>query len=461
MRIGPSRKGAMKSISRSRAMCEWDDFASAAPQIRAALAKVDGAATPPFILLSEPGITASEQRACSESWTAARLLAAGPLRASLDMRFDLSRRGRIRLGYLSNDFHNHATAHLLVEALEAHDRARFEIRAYSYCGVEDAMRTRLRAAFDAFTDISSLTDAEAARLINADGVDILIDLKGFTYGARTGVMMLRPAPVQVNYLGYPGTLGTGVCDYIVTDRYVTPPASSSAYSETFAYLPQSYQPHGRRAPLDAPPSRIAAGLPAEGFVYCCFNQAYKLTPFIFDLWARLLEETPGAVLWLSAAMLAEGNLRNELRNRGIDARRLIFAPHLPQPEHLARLQLADLALDTAPFGSHTTASDALWAGVPIVTCAGDTFPSRVAGSLLHAIGLPELVAPDFDAYFKIAAALAGDPVRCAELRAKLAANRLTTALFDVFAYTRALESLFEAMWRRRLSGAPPAVIGAA
>ncbi|WP_040573342.1 UDP-N-acetylglucosamine-peptide N-acetylglucosaminyltransferase [Methylocystis rosea] len=450
----------MKSISRSRAMCEWDDFDTAAPQIRAALALSDGPATPPFLLLSEPGITAGEQRACSESWTAARLLAAGPLRASLAMRFDLSTRSRIRVGYLSNDFHEHATAHLLVETLEAHDRARFEIRAYSYCGVEGAMRTRLRAAFDAFADISQLTDAEAARLINADGVDILIDLKGFTHGARTSVMMLRPAPVQVNYLGYPGTLGTGVCDYIVTDRYVTPPSSASAYSEAFAYLPHAYQPHGRGTPLRAPPSRAAAGLPAEGFVYCCFNQAYKLTPFIFDLWARLLEATPGAVLWLSAAMLAEGNLRNEMRRRGIDAARMIFAPHLPQAEHLARLQLADLALDTAPFGSHTTASDALWAGVPIVTCAGDTFPSRVAGSLLHAIGLPELIAADFDEYLEIALVLAGDPVRCAELRAKLAANRLTTALFDVYAYTRALESLFEDMWRRRLAGAPPVVIGA-
>lgn len=451
----------MKSISRSRAMCEWDDFASAAPQIRAALALTDGPPTPPFLLLSEPGITAREQRACSESWTAARLVAAGPLRARLDMRFDLSRRDRICVGYLSNDFHEHATAHLLVETLEAHDRSRFEIRAYSYSGGEGAMRTRLRAAFDAFADISSLTDSEAARLINADGVDILIDLKGFTYGARTGVMMLRPAPVQVNYLGYPGTLGSGVCDYIVTDRYVTPPTSSSAYSEAFAYLPNAYQPHGRGAPLHAPPSRAAAGLPAEGFVYCCFNQAYKLTPFIFDLWARLLDATPDAVLWLAAAPMAEGNLRNEMRERGIDARRLVFAPHLPQAEHLARLQLADLALDTAPFNSHTTASDALWAGVPIVTCAGDTFPSRVAGSLLHAIGLPELIAADFEEYFGIALGVAGDPLRSASLRAKLAANRLTTALFDVHAYTRALESLFEAMWRRRLAGAPPGVVGAA
>ncbi|WP_292532012.1 UDP-N-acetylglucosamine-peptide N-acetylglucosaminyltransferase [Methylocystis sp.] len=451
----------MNSIGRSRAMCEWDDFACAAPQIRAALAMPDGPATPPFLLLSEPGITASEQRACSERWTAARLLAAGPLRASLNLRFDLTPRSRIRVGYLSNDFHAHATAHLLVETLEAHDRARFEIRAYSYCGAEGEMRTRLRAAFDAFTDISPLTDVEAARQIHADGVDILIDLKGFTHGARTGVMMLRPAPVQVNYLGYPGTLGAGVCDYIVTDRYVTPPASSAAYSEAFAYLPQAYQPHGRGTPLCAPPSRAAAGLPPEGFVFCCFNQAYKLTPFIFDLWARLLEATPAAVLWLSASILAEGNLRNEMRRRGIDARRLIFAPHLPQAEHLARLQLADLALDTAPFGSHTTASDALWAGVPIVTRAGDTFPSRVAGSLLHAIGLPELIAPDFDAYFEIALGLAGDPVGCAELRAKLVANRPTAALFDVAAYTIALESLFEAMWRRRLAGAPPAAIGAA
>jgi predicted O-linked N-acetylglucosamine transferase (SPINDLY family) len=319
------------------------------------------------------------------------------------------------------------------------------------------MRRGLGAAVDRFRDIADVSDAEAARAIHADGVDILVDLKGFTQGARSGVTMLRPAPLQVNYLGYPGTLGAGLCDYIVTDRFVTPIGAAPDYAEAFAYMPVCYQPHGR-APRHAAPARREAGLPESGFVFCCFNQAYKLTPFIFDLWARLLENAPGSVLWLLAADVAEGNLRNEMRRRGVDGARLIFAAHLAQDDHLARLQLADLVLDTSPFGAHTTASDALWSGTPIVTCPGETFASRVAGSLLGAMGLPELIARDFDDYFAIASALAIDPDHHARVKSKLAANRLTSPLFDVAAYTRGIEGLYAQMWERKMSGAPPAMI---
>jgi predicted O-linked N-acetylglucosamine transferase (SPINDLY family) len=448
----------MRSIHRARAMCEWEDFAGAAPRVRAMMAAPEGGLVPPFLLLSEPGITAGEQRACSELWTAERRAAAAIVRRGLDLRVDLRRREKITVGYLSSDFHDHATAHLLIETLEAHDRTRFDIRGYSYgCADEGSMRRRLTAAFDGFCDISASSDAEAARRIHADGVDMLVDLKGFTSGARTGVAMLRPAPVQVNYLGYPGTMGEGVCDYIITDRFVTPLAAAPDYAEAFAYMPQCYQPRGR-APLGPAPTRTDAGLPEKGFVFCCFNQAYKFTPFVFDLWARLLDDAPGSVLWLLRADVAEGNLRNEMRRRGIDAARLIFAAHLGQSDHLTRLRLADLVLDTSPFGAHTTASDALWSGAPIVTCPGETFASRVAGSILGAVGLPELIARDFDDYFVIARTLAGDPLLLARLKSKLAENRLTAALFDVGAYTRGIEALYAEMWRRKLSGARPAMI---
>ena len=214
--------------------------------------------------------------------------------------------------------------------------------------------------------MSALSDTDTARAIYGAGIDILVDLKGYTQGARTGVMMLRPAPVQVNFLGYPGTLGGGICDYIITDGFVTPMTAASDYSESFAYMPHSYQPHGRRGVIGRKPARSEAGLPESGFVFCCFNQAYKFTPPVFDLWCRLLEAVPDSVLWLLSAARAEGNLRQEALRRGISMDRLVFAPDMAQSDHLGRLQLADLVLDTIPYGAHTTASDALFAGVPIV-----------------------------------------------------------------------------------------------
>jgi predicted O-linked N-acetylglucosamine transferase (SPINDLY family) len=451
----------MRSIHRSRAMCEWDEFPEGARLMRSLLAAGAPGKLPPFLLLSEPGMSASEQRACSELWIADRLAASRTARDALGLQFNIRKRKKIRVGYLSSDFHDHATSLLLIETIESHDHARFDIRAYSY-GLDDGgeMRRRLRNAFDEFRDISSMSDADAAIAIHRDEIDILVDLKGYTKDTRAGVVMLPPAPVQVNYLGYPGTLGAGVCDYIITDCFITPMSSAANYSESFAYMPHSYQPHGRKMEIAAAAARSEVGLPPAGFVFCCFNQAYKFTPAIFDLWRRLLDSVPGSVLWLSASGVAEGNLRNEMRRRGVDAARLTFAPHRSQAEHMSRLQLADLVLDTSPFGAHTTASDALWAGVPIVTWAGETFPSRVAGSLLHAVGLPELIASDFEQYFDIAFALAKDPLRFAALKAKLAAGKFTAPLFDAAAYTTALEQLYEEMWRRRLAGEPCGAISA-
>ncbi|MGA8170781.1 MAG: UDP-N-acetylglucosamine-peptide N-acetylglucosaminyltransferase [Methylocystis sp.] len=442
-------------------MCEWDEFEAREAFVRARLADPDGELLPPFLLLSEPGVTAGEQRACSDLWMRKRLAAATPDRDLLAFRHAAAAPKKIRLGYLSNDFHDHATALLLVEVLEAQDRGLFELYAYSY-GADDgkAMRPRLRRAFDHFRDIGRLSDVEAARAIHADGVHILIDLKGFTRQTRTSILALRPAPLQVNYLGYPGTLGVDLCDYIVTDAFVTPRASAADFAESFAYLPHCYQPRGRLGAIGLAPSRAEVGLPEEGFVYCCFNQAFKFTPAVFDVWCRLLDAVPGSVLWLLAAREAEGNLRNEARQRGVDGRRLVFAPDVTQARHLGRLQLADLVLDTAPYGAHTTASDALWAGTLLVTRPGATFPSRVAGSLLHAAGLPELIVEDSEDYFDLALALATDPARYAALRRKLADNSASAPLFDVTAYTLALESLFRAMWARYQAGLPNAAIQA-
>lgn len=452
----------MGALGRSRSMCEWEDFAKDAKALDDLLDTGGSGALPPFLMLSQPGVGAGDQRRCSELWTRDRRIAAATERRGLDFDFPLAGAGKIKLGYLSNDFHDHATALLLIETLEAHDRGRFTLNAYSY-GADDgkSMRRRCVDAFDSFVDIRSLTDGDAARAIHHDEVDILVDLKGFTAKARSGIMMLRPAPVQVNYLGYPGTLGNEICDYIVTDDYVTPPASAGDYAESFAYMPHSYQPHGKAGPVGLKPERAKMDLPEDGFVFCCFNQAYKFTPEIFEVWCRLLDAAPGSVLWLLGAPMAEGNLRNEAWKRGVNGNRLVFAPDMAQGEHLARLQLADLVLDTAPYNAHTTASDALWAGAPIVTCSGSTFPSRVAGSLLRAVGLSELITDDLESYFNLARSLAADPPRLAEIRAKLARNRATAALFDVAGYTRDLEGLFQAMWRRRAAGLPPALIQSA
>ncbi len=451
----------MRHSLESRDMCEWAGLTALREDFRADLAHGRAQQVSPFLLLALAGVSAAEQRECSELWLKDKTAASIVDRAALAFEFDTAERAHIRIGYLSCDFHEHATSHLLVEMFEAHDRARFELFAYSY-GADDgkAMRPRLEATFDHFIDIAALSNIDAAREIHADGIDILIDLKGYTRDTRTEILLLGPAPVQVNYLGYPGTLGSSICDYIITDRYLTPTADAEDYSECFAYLPHSYQPHGRKAQIGKAPTRVEAGLPEQGFVFCCFNQAYKITPETFDVWCHLLLEVPDSVLWLRHDDKSEGNLRNEALWRGITADRLIFAGHLPQIEHLGRLQLADLVLDTSPYNAHTTASDALWASVPLVTCPGDTFPSRVAGSLLHAIGLGELIATDLDGYFDLAYALASEPDRLAAIKSKLAANRMTTPLFDIEAYTRDLESLFEDMWQRYCDGGVPTAIGA-
>jgi predicted O-linked N-acetylglucosamine transferase (SPINDLY family) len=396
-----------------------------------------------------------------EQFAYARRVAARTAVAKSDMLpSPPARRGeRIRLGYLSANFHAHPIAYLIAGLIEHHDRRRFEVIGYGFDEDDgSAMRYRLMGAFDRFVDISQLQDRDAAQLIHADDIDVLIDLHGWTPDCRAKILAYRPAPIQVNYLGYPGTTGADFTDYIIVDRFVVRPEQQPFFSERLVYLPASYQCNDDKREIGArTPSRSECGLPKQGFVFCCFNNNYKITPLFFDIWMRLLRAVPESVLWLyEANLLVKGNLAREAAGRGVAPERLVFAPRLPQAEHLARHRLADLFLDTLPYNAHTTASDALWAGVPVLTCAGNTFAGRVAGSLLPAVGLGELVTTSLEEYEALAQRLAREPQLLGELRVRLAQNRLTSPLFDTARYTRHVEAAYWRMCELWKAGHPPA-----
>jgi|CXWL01.1.fsa_nt_gi predicted O-linked N-acetylglucosamine transferase (SPINDLY family) len=438
-------------------MCDWSGFEELSRLQRRRAAERLARPSSPFSLLAIPS-TRAEQLQAARSFAQFQLRAVA--RDQMKFDFDRPSRSRLRIGYLSSDFHEHATAYLMAELFELHDRHRFEILAYSY-GADDGspMRARLAQAFDRFTDIGPLSHAAAAAAIHADGTDILVDLKGYTQHARTGIVALRPAPVQVSYLGYPGTMGAEFIDYLIADRFVVPAGHAAEYSEQLVRLPGSYQVNDRKRPIAATPSRRELGLPEKGFVFCCFNQTYKIVPETFSVWMRLLQAVPGSILWLLESNPWVGeNLSREAGNRGVDPRRLVFAPKLPLDRHLGRLRAADLFLDTMYCNAHTTASDALWAGLPVLTLPGDTFAARVAGSLLGAIDMPELIAGSIGEYENLALSLAREPARLAALRDKLARNRDRSPLFDTPGYVRNLESAFERMWQQFRSGQRPRAI---
>ena len=365
---------------------------------------------------------------------------------------------KIRIGYLSGDFRAQATSFLLVGVLEQHDASRFEIHAFDN-GWDDGSETRKRidAAVHRVVNIRGLGDAQAARAIRDSGIDILVNLNGYFGDDRNHVFAQRPAPVQVNYLGFPGTLGAPYMDYIVADPIVIPDAQRTFFTEKVVHLPHSYQANdNRRAMSNRVFSRSDFGLPQDGFVFCCFNNNYKITPHTFDGWMRILAHVPGSVLWLiEDNALASNNLRKEAAARSIDPARLVFAARMEPDEHLARHRCADLFLDTLPYNAHTTASDALWAGLPLLTCAGGTFAGRVAASLLTNIGLPDLIASSQEDYERLAVAFATQPDRLNALRQKLDANRLTAPLFDTERFTRHLEQAYAAMHARRKAGQRP------
>ena len=369
------------------------------------------------------------------------------------------RHDKIRLGYYSADFHNHATMHLMAELFEKHDRSRFEIFAFSFGPdqQDDEMRKRAIWAFDRFIDVRSTSEMDVASFSRELEVDIAVDLKGFTKDLRTDIFAFRAAPVQVNYLGYPGTMGAEYIDYIIADHTLVPEQHQQFYTEKTVYLPYSYQVNdAKRQIADKVFSREELGLPSTGFVFCCFNNNYKLTPVIFDSWMRILDRVDGSVLWLlEDNPQASGNLRKEAVRRGVDAGRLVFAGRKPPPEHLARHRCADLFLDTLPCNAHTTASDALWAGLPVLTCLGESFAGRVAASLLNAMQLPELITCSTEEYEATAIELAGDQDKLNGIKLKLEKNRLTTPLFNTDLFTRHIEAAYEQMYERYQLDLPP------
>ncbi|NTV69269.1 MAG: tetratricopeptide repeat protein [Azonexaceae bacterium] len=363
------------------------------------------------------------------------------------------RHDKVRIGYYSADFHNHATMYLMAELFEQHDKSRFELIGFSFGpDIQDEMRGRASAAFGRFIDVRDRSDQEVAQLSRDLGIDIAVDLKGYTKDSRPGIFAYRAAPIQANYLGYPGTMAADFMDYIIADRVLVPETSQSLYTEKIVYLPNSYQVNDAQREISAREfTRTELGLPDRGFVFACFNNNYKITPSVFAAWMRILKQVQGAVLWLFEANSdVVANLRKEAAGHGVDAERLVFARRLPLAEHLSRIRNADLFLDTLPYNAHTTASDALWAGLPVLTCCGQSFAARVAASLLNAIGLPELVTDSPRDYEKIAVELANAPERLQLIREKLARNRLTTPLFDACLFARHIEAAYLLMYKRWL-----------
>lgn len=432
--------------------CDWSNYTDMTQDIRVQM--VTGALRdqPFFFVAISP--SAAEQLVCTTAWIQDKYPAVKPALWTGEQYSH----GKIRVAYVSADFNKHATAYLMAELFETHSRDRFEFTAYSFGPATPSdMRTRLENAFDHFIDVTNLDDLQVAQLMRQHEIDIAVDLKGFTAEARTRIFAHRAAPIQVNYLGFPGTMGADYIDYIIGDHTVTPPEHDAFYAEKVVHLPDSYQVNDRQRVI-APetPTRAACGLPDTGFVFCCFNNNYKITPDVFGVWMRLLHAVPGSVLWLLEDNAdAARNLRKEAVLRGIPSDRLVFAARMQLQEHLARHRLADLFLDTIPCNAHTTTSDALWAGLPVLTCLGGAFAGRVAASLLRAAGLPELVTGSLAEYEALALQLATDPERLASLRTRLAAQRDTCALFDTERFRLHLESAYTSMVERHRRGLAP------
>lgn len=432
--------------------CDWRDWAAEREGIVNAVRAGKRAMLPfQFVAISD---SPADQQRCARAYALDKV----PSRAAAAPATE-RRNERIHVAYLSADFHRHATAFLTAGLFERHDRARFEVTAVSFGpDLKDDMRGRLETSFERFLDVRARSDEEIADRLRGLGVDIAVDLKGYTRDSRPGVLAARAAPLQVSWLGYPGTMGAPFIDYILADRHVIPDDHRPYYDEEVVLLPDSYQVNDAKRPrVGNVPARAALGLPASGFVFCCFNRRYKIAPPIFDVWARLLRAVEGSVLWLlDPGEEARGHLRVEAERRGVAPERLVFAPVADLAEHITRHGAADLVLDTLPYNAHTTASDALWAGVPVVTCLGGAFAGRVAASLLNAVGAPDLATDSLAAYEALALKLAREPSTLAAFRARLEKARDTCPLFDTDRFRRHLESAYETMWQRHLRGEPPA-----
>jgi predicted O-linked N-acetylglucosamine transferase (SPINDLY family) len=433
-------------------MCDWRRVQRDTMALAASIVRGDRAAMP-FAVAALTGSPAL-QRQAAEIFVRAKY----PGNPSMPRRSPRSPNGKLRIGYFSADFYNHATAYLMAEVLERHDRGAFEITAFSFGpDASDEMRQRLEASADRFIDVRLQSDRTVAELARSLEIDIAVDLKGFTKDFRTGIFACRAAPIQVNWLGYPGTMGAGFIDYIIADPMLIREQDRPHYAEKIVWLPDTYQPNDRQRRIAGhTPARVEVGLPAEGFVFCCFNNSYKITPDVFASWMRILRQVEGSVLWLLHDNdMAVANLTHAAAQCGVTPARLVFAQRLPLAEHLARHRLANLFLDTLPYNAHTTASDALWAGLPVLTRAGATFAGRVAASLLHALGLPDLIMATAEEYEAKAVSLARDADAVAAVRQRLAHNRMAAPLFDTTRFTRNLETAYQAMFGRWQAGLPP------
>lgn len=433
--------------------CDWQSYEEESSRVIADV-RAGKRAIEPFMFLAVSD-SAEDQLRCSQTWVNDQC----PPSAGASWTGKRYRHDRIRVAYVSSSFHRHPLGYLMAGLFEQHDRTRFETIAIS-SGPDDrsAMRARLKAAFDRFIDVRQRSDREVVQLMRDLEIDIAVDRSGFSTGARPGIFYQRAAPIQVNYLAYPGTMGADFIDYIVADQVVVPREHHSWYEEKVVYLPDCYQVNdSSRSIAEHAPSRAELGLPDRGFVFCSFNNSYKTTPQMFDVWMRLLREVDGSVLWLlEGNAAAQHNLRREAATRQVHADRLIFARGVAHEDHLARHRRADLFLDTLPCNAHTTASDALWAGLPVLTCMGTTFAGRVAASLLQAIGLPELITGSLHEYVQLALRLASDSAQLDQIRQKLSSHRTTWPLFDTDRFRRHIEAAYIEMWERHQRGEPPA-----
>jgi len=435
------------------ASCTWRRFSERAAELAQSIRR--GASVVEPFFLQSVSHDPEEQKLCAQGFTADRL----PPRPPPFWKGERYGHEKIRVAYLSGDFREHPVMYCIGELFALHDRSRFEIIGVSF-GADDggAMRASLMKGFDRFLDVSAQDDSQVAKTLRDLEVDIAVDLMGYTRGCRPGILAHRPAPVQVEYLGFVGTTGADFIDYLIVDRFVVPEEESRHYSEQLVTLPDTYiVSHSRRVEAEPMPLRAQAGLPENGFVFCSFNNNYKITPEVFEVWMRLLSKVEGSVLWLARDnATAEANLRNEAARRGVDPRRLVFASFVKRiEEHYARLHLADLFLDTAPYNGHVTTLDALWAGLPVLTCPSRPFAGRVAGSVLRCAGVPELVTRDLDEYEAMALRLAGDEKLLRGLGARLEKNRRSTPLFDTDRFRRHIESAFTTMRQMRELGEGP------
>ncbi len=433
-------------------ICDWRDYDGEITHLINSVARGEKVGAP-FAVLTFTDSPEIHGKA-AEIWVAKDC----PLNPVLGPLPKRPHRAKIRLGYFSGDYRNHPIALLVAGTIEAHDRNKFEVYGFSFGpDTQDGTRKRMERAFDTFIDVRGRSDREIAGQARNLEIDIAIDLAGHTSQARAPVFAMRAAPIQVNCLGYPGTMGTGYHDYLIGDRTVMPEGIRPHYLESVVYMPHSYQPNDHaRVDSEPVPSHAELGLPAKGFVFCCFNNNFKITPDIFDIWMRILKQVEGSVLWLfEDNPTAVANLRAEAERRGIAAKHLVFAPRAPHGAHMARHRAADLFLDTLPYNAHTTAADALWMGLPVLTCTGVAFAGRVAASLLNALDLPELITSSLDEYEASAVAFANNPSRLAALKRRLSERRLTSPLFNAELYARHIEEAFTRMYERYHAGLPP------